>query len=108
MLKDIKGLLGIGVNDTDLDANLTRLITLATARLKNLLGNIDPPESLDYIIVEVVICRFNRIGSEGLSSHTVEGESLSFVESDFAAFKDDIQAYLDLQADSERGKVRFL
>jgi hypothetical protein len=52
--------------------------------------------------------RFNRIGSEGLSSHSVEGESLSFTGSDFDGFMGEIQAWLDLQKESTRGKVRFL
>ena len=33
--------------------------------------------------MDVSVIRFNKIGSEGLSSHTVEGESLSFAEDDF-------------------------
>lgn len=108
MLKDIKILLGIEASDTSLDAKLTLLITLATSRLKRLIGGIDPPESMNDIITEVVIVRFNRLGSEGLSSHSVEGESLSFTDNDFAAFTDEIQAFLDTQENGTRGKVRFI
>lgn len=61
-----------------------------------------------HILVDVSVIRFNKIGSEGLSSHTVEGESLSFAEDDFANYRTDIQAYLDTQKDAVRGKVRFL
>ena len=52
--------------------------------------------------------KLNRIGSEGLSSHSVEGESLSWSENDFAGYMDDIRAYLDDQKESKKGKVRFL
>lgn len=62
----------------------------------------------NYIILDVSIIRFNRIGSEGLSSHSVEGESLSWSENDFAGYMDDIRAYLDDQKESKKGKVRFL
>lgn len=106
MLEELKDLLGI--TDTDRDKTLTLLLSIATARLKTLLGGITPPESMDYIILEVAVKRFNRIGSEGISSHSVEGESLSFVDSDFDEFADEIQAYLDTLKDSSRGKVRFL
>lgn len=58
--------------------------------------------------MEVSVIRFNRIGSEGLSSHTVEGESMAFTEDDFSGFKDEIQAFLDAQEDSTRGRLRFL
>lgn len=106
MLNDLKLMLGIA--DNSIDEKLQLIINTATARLKLLLGGIEPPESMAHIIREVSIIRFNRIGSEGVASHNVEGESLSFVESDFAAFADEIQAFLDGQKDSKRGKVRFL
>lgn len=108
MLNDLKLMLGIALTDTSLDAKLKLIISTATARLKNLLGGIDPPESMDHIIREVSIIRFNRIGSEGMSSHNVEGESQQFTDNDFAEFADEIQAFLDTQKNSIRGKVRFL
>lgn len=108
MLNDLKMLLGIADDDTELDAKLTLILSLVTARLKNLLGNIDPPESMRYIITEVAVKRFNKIGSEGLSSHSHEGESLSFTDDDFKEFSEDIQAFLDAQKESARGRLRFL
>lgn len=108
MLENIKLLLGIAAEDTDLDTKLKLIVSNTTARLKLLLGGIDPPEEMNHIILEVTIMRFNRIGSEGLSSHTVEGESLSFTDSDFDGFMTEIQAWLDSQKESTRGKVRFL
>jgi hypothetical protein len=108
MLNDLKLMLGIASDDVDRDNLLKLIVSSATARLTTLLGGLEPPESLDYIILDVCIRRFNRIGSEGMQSHTVEGESVTFSESDFAGFEDDIQAYLDTQKESARGRVRFL
>lgn len=108
MLENLKSLLGFDLADTENDAKLSLIIEITTQRLKTLLGGIEPPEDLEYIIVEVSIIRFNRIGSEGLASHTVEGESLSFVDSDFDGYAAEIQAFLDSQKSSTRGKVRFL
>lgn len=106
MLETIKLLLGI--ETTDRDALIEEIISSAQARLTVLLGGVTPPESLNYIVTDVSIRRFNRIGSEGMTSHTVEGESISFSEDDFAGFENDIQAYLDSQKESARGRVRFL
>lgn len=106
MLKNIK--LMLGITDTDRDALLKLLISTATARLKLLLGGIEPPESMEHIILEVAIIRFNRIGSEGMASHSVEGESITFADSDFSAFGEEIQAFLDTQKENARGRVRFL
>lgn len=108
MLDNLKIMLGIATDDTTLDDRLKLILSNTTARLKLLLGGIDPPDEMNHIILDVAIMRFNRIGSEGLSSHSVEGESLSFKESDFDGFAGEIQAWLDLQKESTRGKVRFL
>lgn len=106
MLENLKLLLGIDTSDKD--TLLKLIISSATARLQTLLGGIEPPESLDYIVVDVCVRRYNRIGSEGMSSHTVEGESITFTASDFAGFEDDIQAFLETQKESAKGRVRFL
>lgn len=107
MLEKIKLLLDI--QDTTQDSKLNLIIQTVTSRLSTLLGGISPPESLNYIIIEVSLIRFNKIGSEGITSHSVEGESLNFSDdNDFAEFKNDIQAYLDTQVNSTKGKVRFL
>jgi hypothetical protein len=109
MLENLKLLLGLsGENDTVLDTKLRLILNGATRRLKRLLGGIEPPEEMEDIIVEVAIKRFNRIGSEGLDSHSEDGESLSFSDGDFDEFSGEIQAWLNAQKDSKRGKVRFI
>lgn len=106
MLDEIKIILGIA--DNALDSQLNIIIANTKARLKMLLGGLDVPESLNYVVTEVSVKRFNRIGSEGITSHTVEGESMSFTDDDFTEFAGDIQAYLDSVAAAKKGKVRFL
>lgn len=109
MLDNIKLLLGIAAEDTDRDNLLLLIIENTTARLKVLLGGIEPPDELDHIILEVAVIRFNRIGSEGMSSHSVEGESLNFTASDdFSGYADEIQAFLEKQKETTRGKLRFI
>lgn len=106
MLENLKLLLGI--DGEELDDKLNLILSMTSTRLRRLLGDISPPESMNDIIVNVAIKRYNRIGSEGLSSHSVEGESLSFTDDDFAEYEDDIQAYLESQGAGSRGKLRFL
>lgn len=106
MLENLKMMLGI--DDTTRDDMLRLIVQNTTARLKMLLGSIEPPDEMDYIILEVCVKRFNRIGSEGMTSHTVEGESTNYTDDDFAEYADDIQAFLDKQKETTRGKVRFI
>lgn len=109
MLDNFKLLLGLSdENDATLDLKLRLLLNNAKTRLKLLLGGVEPPEDMEHIVVDVAIKRFNRIGSEGLTSHSAEGESLSFGDSDFDEFNGEIQAWLNAQKDSKRGKVRFI
>lgn len=109
-VQDILGNLKImlGITDSDMDEKLKLIIEGVKGRLKILLGGQEPPEDMDHIILEVSIVRFNRIGSEGLTSHTVEGEAQSYDSNDFAGYMDEITAYLNTQADARRGKVRFI
>lgn len=106
MLDDLKIMLGI--EEADQDAKLNLILSNTKSRLKLLLGGIEPPEEMNHIVLDVAIMRFNRIGSEGLASHSVEGESLTFSDHDFDGFANEIQAWLDSQKESTRGKVRFL
>lgn len=108
MLEDIKELLGIDESDDSMDVRLTIILNATKKRLKVLLGGLEVPEDLNYIVTDVSIMRFNRIGSEGLSSHSVEGESQSFSTNDFEPYMDDIQSYLNAQQEATKGKVRFL
>lgn len=103
MLDDLKIMLG-----DDQDAKLNLIQLGVKSRLKMLLGGIEPPEEMNHIVLDVALMRFNRIGSEGFESHSVEGESITFSDNDFDGFANEIQAWLDSQKESTRGKVRFL
>ena len=108
-MDSLRILLGISADDSATIEKLNVIKSLTESRLAILLGGVSEiPEELEYIVTEVSIIRFNKIGSEGASSHTVEGESISFNDDDFAGFRDEIQAYLNNQESNKIGKVRFL
>lgn len=108
MLKELKTLLGIEDEDEQLNEKLITIIDSVRSRLKLLLGGMEVPDEMGHIIVEVAVIRFNRLGSEGMSSHNVEGESISYSENDFEGYMEEIQAFLNTQKEARRGKVRFL
>jgi hypothetical protein len=108
MLNNLKLLLGIDETDEQQDKLLQLIINNTTARLQTLIGGTNPPTELNHIILDVAVIRFNKIGSEGFASHTVEGESMGFVDDDFLCFEKEIQAFLKKQEGSKQGKVRFL
>lgn len=107
MLNDVKKMLGL-VDDLE-DDRLMYILSATESRLKNLIGGADEvPEGLEYIVTEVAVIRFNRIGSEGYASHNVGGESITFTDNDFDSYMDDINAWLDNQTGVKRGRIRFI
>lgn len=105
ILENVKELLG---NPKNIDDKLNVIIELTQKRLGNLLSVKEVPEELEYIVIEVSVIRFNRIGSEGVSSHSVEGESVSFNDDDFDSYDKDIRSWLNNQSDLKKGSVCFL
>lgn len=109
MLNEIKSLLGISSSDTGRDALIELIIETVESRLALILGGVSTiPTEMEYIVREVSVIRYNRIGSEGLSEHSVEGETLRFEEDDFYRYRNDINNWLARQQDSTSGKLRFL
>lgn len=110
MLEKILILLGLDSPTQAMTDKIETIMELTEQRLGFLLGQTVIPEELSYIVVEVTIARFNRIGSEGVASHTVQGESLSWTDDDFKPYMDDIQEWLNAQDDvnTTRGRIKFI
>ena len=108
MLDNIKILLGLEEEISERQEELlTLILNHTTQRLKNRLGKVEEvPDELKYIVEDVAVKRFNRIASEGATSHTVEGETWSFNDDDFAEFEADIAAYLS--SSPTGGGIKFL
>lgn len=107
-LQDVKILLGAHDERVDIIYNKTEQRLLS--RLKRSLKEVaDVPIELEYIVDEVAIARFNRIGSEGMASESMDGHSATYDSSDFNAFERDIVDYINAhEPNVKKGKVRFL
>ena len=67
-------------------------------RLLHRIKNTEIPLGLEYIVEEATIRRFNRIGSEGMKSESVEGHSVTYLDGDeLAPYESAIVAYLEAQ-----------
>lgn len=112
MLDDVKTLLGIDSNDRDKLLNL--LIENAEKQLKARLykPNEPLPVELEYIVVELTIIRYNRLGSEGMSAESVEGYSATYSQDDFTPYSFIIEQYIEDDEEDElgprRGAIRAL
>ena len=80
-------------------------------RLLHRLEATEIPLQLEYIVNEATIRRFNRIGSEGMKSESVEGHSVTYIDGDeLEPYESVIVAYLEALLPDERkkGVVYFL
>ena len=65
MLEKIKILLGLPVEEHLLDEKLNIILDAAKNRLKLLLGGIEVPPQMEYILVDVSVIRFNKTVRKG-------------------------------------------
>lgn len=100
----------LDIKDDLQDGTLDIIISNVSSHLKALLGK-DVPEKLNFIIEEISIRRFNRLGTEGMRSESVEGHNITFYD-----LKDEFEPYMDVIEDekgddgikAKRGKVIFI
>lgn len=108
VLDDVKLLLDIPEEDTDLDKKLGLIIRNAEQQvLSHLLPGLkEVPETLSYIVCELSVTRFNRLGNEGMSSYSQEGESITYGD-DISPYLSAINEWNKMQQDNTRGEIRF-
>ena len=93
------------------EEKISALTQLTQARLRVKLGlksDGEIPDQLEYIVTRAVTAMFNRIGSEGVTSHWVMDEKMDFIDDELSAFEADIQKWLKDQEGSRVGRIRFL
>lgn len=90
---------------------LSETIDSTKSELALLLEEEETPPTYSFIIKKVVVKRFNKRQSEGLTSTSVAEKSMSYQEDDFAEYRDLIQNYVDAKHGNGRpkkGKAVFL
>lgn len=103
ILNDVKKLLS-GTPDEQLAIIERR----TKERLISLLGVLEVPATFEYVLYEVTLKRFNRIGNEGMTSVGQEGLSMSFPDSDFDEYAQEFEDFrIKNDIDSKRGRFRL-
>ena len=91
LLNRIKVLLGISNNDNE--ELLNEIVELTKSKILNYINKSELPLELEFVLIELSIQRYNRIGSEGIASESVDGKSVSY-EDDFEAYKHYLDEYM--------------
>ena len=106
VLENVKKLLSI--NDDKQDELLEIIISNTEKRLISLLPleTDEIPERLEYIVEEVSVKRFNRVGAEGMTQESIDGRSNTFQSNAFEEYMDVIDALFPKET-SKRGRGVF-
>ena len=107
MINRVKTLLGILDHEQD---ELLRVIEENTIALFNLITNKrftqeTLPKEFDFMIIEVMIKRYNRIGNEGMSQERQADLLQVFEKSDFDEYMEWIDLKFGLTPAREKGRV---
>ena len=89
LLNRIKTLLNIEGNEE----LILEIVNITEAKILNYINAAEMPCELEFVLIELAIQRFNRIGSEGISSENVDGKSVSY-DDDFTGYKHYLDDYI--------------
>lgn len=93
-----------GADDNQLEL-LETIVYLVESKVLNRIGELEIPKKLEFIVVELSVARFNRIGSEGLKSESVDGAVQTY-EDDISAYEPIFEKYMERK--DGRGKLRMI
>lgn len=100
MLNNILKILGISSTNTEKVALVELLIEQSKAKVCAYIDSTTVPAELNFIIIELTIDRYNKVGSEGLASESIEGIQYSYATS----FElEPYAAYLDKYVNKSKG-----
>ena len=72
---------------------ILEIINITTAKILNYINAVEIPVELEFILIELSIQRFNRIGSEGISSESIDGKIVSY-DDNFIGYKHYLDDYI--------------
>ena len=89
LLNRIKTLLNVEGNEN----LITEIVNITEAKILNYINAIEIPIELEFVLIELSVQRFNRIGSEGIASESIDGKSVSY-DDDFTGYKHYLDDYI--------------
>ena len=89
LLNRIKTLLNIEGNEN----LIYEIVNITEAKILNYINASEMPKELEFVLIELSVQRFNRIGSEGITSESIDGKSVSY-DDDFTGYKHYLDDYI--------------
>ena len=89
LLNRIKTLLNIEGNEN----LIYEIVNITESKILNYINATEMPIELEFVLIELSVQRFNRIGSEGIASESIDGKSVSY-DDDFTGYKHYLDDYI--------------
>ena len=89
LLNRIKTLLNIEGNEN----LIYEIVNITESKILNYINASEMPKELEFVLIELSVQRFNRIGSEGVTSESIDGKSVSY-DDDFTGYKHYLDDYI--------------
>ena len=89
LLNRIKTLLNIEGNEN----LIYEIVNITESKILNYINASEMPKELEFVLIELAIQRFNRIGSEGIASESIDGKSV-YYDDDFIGYKHYLDDYI--------------
>ena len=89
LLNRIKTLLNVEGNEE----LIYEIVNITEDKILNYINASEMPIELEFVLIELSVQRFNRIGSEGIASESIDGKSVSY-DDDFTGYKHYLDDYI--------------
>ena len=89
LLNRIKTLLNIEGNEE----LILEIVNITESKILNYINATEMPKELEFVLIELSVQRFNRVGSEGIASESIDGKSVSY-DDDFTGYKHYLDDYI--------------
>lgn len=83
------------LNIYDQDELLTEIVNITKDKLLLYLELNTIPKELEWILIELSVKRFNRIGSEGMSSENTDGSNITYEDDELSNYTVYLDKYLE-------------
>lgn len=105
MLETLK--LMLSINDDKKDKLLSQIISMCKAPVLSYINEGVLPPQLDWIVIEMAIIRYNKLKSEGVTSESIDGGSVSFIDNAFNLYKQDLDIYIMNKNKNKKGATFY-
>lgn len=98
----------LGITHDEQDILLDDLLDDASSAFKVITGDDVVPKKYEFMVTNVAAKLYNRSGSEGMESESVDGHNVKYVSNLFNEYMDILNRDYNLNSQRQRGGFKFI